>query len=242
MPVVFTSALGISSEEGGAQLGEILNAATALSSEDNFGITQSSQVWIDHVVRESQGALGVVWDSLEELFPAGMLDAMFDSYTKLLKSFSTEDIKLEHSIAVDLPDTQGIVRDNVNNTSTVISELFLDELFRRKADQFPTNIAIKNNDIVITYKQLDIACKNLADHLFAHNPDRSRPVAIIMDKGWEQIVAALSILYSGGIYLPIDAGLPIERIKTIIEKSSARHVITQPSHSEKLSRLKGLIR
>jgi amino acid adenylation domain-containing protein len=47
-------------------------------------------------------------------------------------------------------------------------------------------------------------------------------------KGWEQAVAVLGILYAGGAYLPIDPGLPGERVRAILADGGVRFCVTQP--------------
>ncbi|MBW3667580.1 MAG: non-ribosomal peptide synthetase, partial [Actinobacteria bacterium] len=68
-PVVFTSALS---------LGELFDEHV----RQCFGVpgwttSQTPQVWLDCQVTEREQGLFVNWDAVEELFPEGMLDAMF---------------------------------------------------------------------------------------------------------------------------------------------------------------------
>ncbi|HXO41096.1 MAG TPA: condensation domain-containing protein, partial [Thermoanaerobaculia bacterium] len=80
MPVVFTSTLTL-----GGPGGEPENAVAALGElRQVYGAGQTSQVWLDHQVSEQEGGLVFVWDAVEELFPAGMLDDMFAAYVELL--------------------------------------------------------------------------------------------------------------------------------------------------------------
>ncbi|HEY6324239.1 MAG TPA: condensation domain-containing protein, partial [Thermoanaerobaculia bacterium] len=74
MPVVFTSTLTMA----GAP-------SAALPGEAGYGISQTPQVLLDHQVGEHGGALVYNWDAVEELFPAGLLDAMFAAYGGLLE-------------------------------------------------------------------------------------------------------------------------------------------------------------
>ena len=53
-------------------------------------------------------------------------------------------------------------------------------------------------------------------------------VAIVMEKGFEQIVAALAVLETGRAFLPISAGQPDQRIQTILRQAGARVALTQP--------------
>ncbi|MFE0155382.1 amino acid adenylation domain-containing protein [Nonomuraea sp. NPDC059007] len=53
------------------------------------------------------------------------------------------------------------------------------------------------------------------------------PVAILMDKGWEQVVAALGILLAGAAYLPVDTGQPPARRARILADAGVDTVLTQ---------------
>ena len=56
-----------------------------------------------------------------------------------------------------------------------------------------------------------------------------------MEKGWEQVAAALGVLQAGMAYLPIDAALPQARIDYLLGDGQARLVLTQPQFVETLS-------
>src|SRR5258708_276281 len=53
-------------------------------------------------------------------------------------------------------------------------------------------------------------------------------VAVVMEKGWEQVVGVLGVLLSGAAYLPIDPKLPQERLTFLLEHGEIEIVITQP--------------
>src|SRR5436305_1996512 len=81
MPVVFTSILG---------------QQTALThptpwQEIVYFVTQTPQVWLDHQVMEQAGNLVFYWQVVEELFPVGLIDEMFDAYTQLLQRLASEE-------------------------------------------------------------------------------------------------------------------------------------------------------
>ncbi len=73
MPVVFTSTLGD------------LGAGMAWAGTMGYLATETSQVYLDNRIAESNGALVYGWDVLEEYFPPGVLAAMFQSYEELLR-------------------------------------------------------------------------------------------------------------------------------------------------------------
>ena len=55
-----------------------------------YMISQTPQVWLDQVVFEEAGALVYSWDAVEELFPEGLLDDMFEAYCGLLRRLADE--------------------------------------------------------------------------------------------------------------------------------------------------------
>jgi amino acid adenylation domain-containing protein len=70
-------------------------------------------------------------------------------------------------------------------------------------------------------------------------------VAVLMDKGWRQVVTAIGVLRAGGSYLPMDAKkLPPQRQQQIVEASGAALVVCDSVGAEKgqwLREKKGLL-
>ncbi|MBD2254651.1 non-ribosomal peptide synthetase, partial [Nostoc parmelioides] len=83
MPVVFTSTLTQDyqqTEDNRNWQGELI-----------YSLSQTSQVYFDHQVGEVAGALVFNWDTIDELFPPGMLDEMFHTYRNLLEQLVKPD-------------------------------------------------------------------------------------------------------------------------------------------------------
>ncbi|HKI01152.1 MAG TPA: non-ribosomal peptide synthetase, partial [Thermoanaerobaculia bacterium] len=75
----------------------------------------------------------------------------------------------------------------------------------------------------------------LASELRAAGAERNRLVAIVMEKGWEQAAAALAVLEAGAAYLPIDPGLPAERLTYLLANGGVRIALTQPALAASLA-------
>ncbi len=84
MPVVFTSMLP--DDASGTR-----PRPEAWLGESVYGISQTPQVWLDHMVMEDAGQLAIVWDAVDEIFPDGMLDAMFGAYIGLLRRLAVSN-------------------------------------------------------------------------------------------------------------------------------------------------------
>jgi hypothetical protein len=87
MPVVFTSALSNAGAGAPAGLPDPMSSA----GEMVYSVSQTPQVWLNNQVFEEQGTVAFNWEVVEELFPAGMLDAMFRAYVELLEELTDDD-------------------------------------------------------------------------------------------------------------------------------------------------------
>jgi amino acid adenylation domain-containing protein len=221
MPVVFTSTLDTldraRTDEAAAWLGDPL-----------FGISRTPQVWLDHSVSERQGSLVLNWDAVEELFPAGMLDdfvaanaALLERLTRGTSAASAQDLEI-------IPPQQLARRRRKNQTDAPLSSMTLGSIFTETATLNPEQLAIVAGDRGVSYAELDRRSRNLAEELRRRGAKPNSLVAIVMEPGWEQVVAALGIVRSGAAYVPVDATLPAERRFRLLAHSEASIAITQP--------------
>jgi len=220
MPIVFTSALG--QDPGGGERASRNEERTG----QVYGISQTPQVWLDHQVIERGGALIFNWDAVEEIFPRGLLDDLFAAYCLLLETLvRTEDWRRVARPGV--PEAQFAARQAVNATAGPIPEERLQTLFSDRAAQHPDRPAVIAPDRTLTYGELDRRSNQLAHRLREIGVARNELVAVVMEKGWQQVVAVLAILKSGAAYLPIDPDLPRQRMHHLLDRGQARATLTQ---------------
>lgn len=98
----------------------------------------------------------------------------------------------------------------------------------RTASQSPSQVAYRFTNKELTYSELNNQAHSLANYLVndlgvAHG-DR---VGIYLHKGLAQPLAVFAILRAGGVYVPLDAAAPVERIGRILNSCTPRVVITQ---------------
>ncbi len=214
MPVVFTSTLLDLSQLG--WMGEIV-----------YWITQTPQVWLDCQVYEQHGGLVFSWDAVEDLFPSGLLQSMFGAYQTLLRQLAEQPETWQQSSVALLPMDQLQQRDAINATATTIPDALLHTLFNRRATQQPEQIAVIAGDRTLTYGELHDQSHQLGYWLRQRGARPNQLVAVVMEKGWEQIVAVLGVLQAGAAYLPIDPALPLERLHYVLTDGDVHLVLTQ---------------
>ncbi|WP_284051775.1 non-ribosomal peptide synthetase [Kibdelosporangium philippinense] len=214
VPVVFTSALGLGDTE--------------LSSgfpPKVFGLSQSPQVLLDNQVTESGGSLVLTWDAVEAQFPAGVLDAMFDAYRRLLDSLV--DSEWSGARPALLPDAQRAVRTAVNATARELPVALLHEPFFRLARLKPDAIALLWADGSLSYGELADQALRIAGTLRAKGVRPGEVVAVSLPKGPAQIAAVLGVLAAGAAYVPVGIDQPPVRRERMLQVAQARVVIAQ---------------
>jgi pyochelin synthetase len=227
MPVIFTSTLGF------AGIGQETLTFSHFG-ELVYGISQASQAWMDIQVWEEQETLTFNWDVVEELFPAGAIAEMFAAYCDLLQHLADDDAIWHEQNPQLLPPVQLLAREAVNATDAPISEALLHELFADRVFQAPDNIAVIAAGKSLTYRELSDRSNCLGYRLRQLGAQPNQLIGVVMEKGWEQIVAVMGILASGAAYVPIAPDLPPERLQYLLKHSDIEIVLTQSWLDDKL--------
>ncbi|MBE9049089.1 amino acid adenylation domain-containing protein [Nostocales cyanobacterium LEGE 11386] len=231
MPVVFTSMLtqeSLSREKFTDNSSSAQSASIHRLGELTYMITQTPQVYLDHQVYETAGTLVFSWDAVEEVFPPGLLDDMFTAYSNFLENLANHDQLWQTPTRQLLPTAHIAQQAAINATQVQLAEsTLLHDLFLAQVPLHPQKAAIVTPHCNLTYQELSLRVYQLAHQLRQLGTRPNQLVAIVMTKGWEQILASLSILVAGAAYVPIDPNLPQERCWHLLQQSEVKVVLTQ---------------
>jgi amino acid adenylation domain-containing protein/non-ribosomal peptide synthase protein (TIGR01720 family) len=221
VPVVFTSLLGL--DAAGGQAG----AGGELGGREVYSVSQTPQVFLDHQVEEVGGALIYSWDVLEELFPKGMMDEMFAAYGGWIERLA-EDAAAWHGVQPLLAPAELALRAAWNATAAALPETTLDAMVAAQAARSPSATAVVVADRSLTYEELERRARRVAWRLRATGATPNRLVAVVLEKGWQQVVATLAVLQAGAAYLPVDPQLPAERLSFLLVEGDVEAALTLP--------------
>ncbi|HYO81171.1 MAG TPA: AMP-binding protein, partial [Bryobacteraceae bacterium] len=192
------------------------------------GVTQTSQVWLDCGVWEADHALLCNWDVVLDVYPQGLLQEVFAAYWTLVRRLADEDEIWNEPVIDLLPTATRELVKVANETQAPVSDETLLSLFTRQLQETPEAPAVITTGRQVSYRELGAHAAFVQSRLLEHGVGKNQLVAIVMDKGWEQIAAALGIVAAGAAYLPIDPVLPEQRIRYLLEHGQVSHVFTQP--------------
>ncbi|MDQ1352318.1 MAG: hypothetical protein QG657_2624, partial [Acidobacteriota bacterium] len=125
-----------------------------------------------------------------------------------------------------------------NNTAAVFpADKTIPEIFAAQVEKTPDHIAVfghgltrtntVNNNMIITYRQLDELSNHLAQLLNEKGIVTDDVVGLKVGPSVEMPIGILGILKSGGAYLPIAPELPRERIDYMLKDSAAKILINK---------------
>ena len=231
MPVVFTSGLFESSINQEDVVQEASSSSDVLSPKNRiYSITQTPQVWLDHQVGEQDGKLVFNWDVVEELFPAGVIDEMFQAYCRLVRRLAEEEGVWQERTGelVPVPAKQLEKRAAMNATEKERKGgVLLQTLFEEQAERRPEQVAVISRTRELSYGELEEGGERIGRWLRERGARRNQLVGVVMEKGWEQIAGVMGVLKSGGAYVPIAAELPQERVEYLLKHGEVKLVLTQ---------------
>ncbi|MFF4422369.1 amino acid adenylation domain-containing protein [Streptomyces sp. NPDC001549] len=109
----------------------------------------------------------------------------------------------------------------------------LHTLFEREAARTPEKVAVICAGQEVTYRELDAWAQDIADRL---RPDvePGTPVGVCVERSPSMVAALLGVLKAGGCYVPLDPGLPPERIAYIVRDAGLRTVVAGPGGRDRL--------
>ncbi|MEU8108760.1 amino acid adenylation domain-containing protein [Nonomuraea muscovyensis] len=214
-PVVFTSGVGL------AGPGE---APAAWLGTDVFGVSQTPQVLLDHIVWDEGGRLRIAWDAVDGALPAGFVPGMLAAHVRLLRRLASEaELWTDPSLGWDpsfLPE------EELPGGAFGSAGPLLDDPLRAAAALAPDAPALLDSTTEVNAGTLAERVTRTGRALAGLGLGPGDLVAVCADKGIAQVTALLGILAAGAAYVPVEPSWPAGRIAAVCAKGSVRHALT----------------
>lgn len=187
------------------------------------------------LVSEHSNGMDFTFEYNTDLFLEETIARMANGYLSLLMACITQnDVPISH---IDyLPENERALLRQFNQTESLFKEnnLTLDELCLKSFQQYSDKVAIINDTVRLTFKEVDHFSSQLAHKLVFSKVHNNKLVAVVMEKGWEQVIAILAVLKAGAAYLPINIHDPIDRIEEVLGLGKVKIILSQSRFHEKL--------
>ncbi|WP_162952662.1 non-ribosomal peptide synthetase [Streptomyces hundungensis] len=217
-PVVFTSALSMG-ELFGPDVRDVLGEPAWMSS-------QTPQVWMDLQVVEEADGIRLNWESVDALFPDGVVEDMFRAFRTLVSGLTAPGADWDGPLPELLPAHRRRVRERVNATTRALPDAPLHSAFFATAATDPDRPALLWRGGRLGYGEVAERALRLAGLLREQGLAPGGTVLVTLPKGPDQIVATLGVLAAGGVHVPVGVDQPAERRARIRASSGARFEVT----------------
>ncbi|MFD7907005.1 amino acid adenylation domain-containing protein [Kitasatospora sp. NPDC059747] len=158
------------------------------------------------VVGEKHGAAGMtlVWDYDADLFDESEAVLLSERLLDLLRAY------------LDRPEEPlaALAAPTMESVETAVEPADLDPA----AAHDPTSLALLAGTERITYGELDRRVSELAERLRAAGVEPGQPVAAVLPRGVDSVVALLACLRHGAVYAPLSSEDPAARLGLLLER------------------------
>ncbi|WP_340614994.1 non-ribosomal peptide synthetase [Xenorhabdus thailandensis] len=220
-PVVFSNTLTANLDNVVADIG--WTEATQVYSSN-----QTPQIWLENQIVRVDEHVQINWNTVNELFPDGMVETMLDAYMALITTCAEDDSIWDQNVSlVKLPASDLLERTKANATDTELDIKLLHEMVLQAAGKFPNAIALIQGEKQVTYAEMANRAYAIAQQLRTAVPIHPNDiVAVSLPQSPELVIGLLGVLMSGAAYVAIDPQLPAERRMSLLNRCSAKGIVT----------------
>ena len=124
--------------------------------------------------------------------------------------------------------------DRINDTERVLTDQYMPEKLRDAFVRGGERTAVITTQKEYSFHELGRDVSRTAAYFLQQGIGTGCTVALMFRKSYEQLAAALSVIYSGAAYTPIEYDLPKERIAESLATSHAVLLVTDAQNKAKL--------
>ncbi|RKH23519.1 non-ribosomal peptide synthase/polyketide synthase, partial [Corallococcus sp. CA031C] len=174
-----------------------------------------------------EGFMGALKYSAE-LFAPATVSRMARHFQALLEALTTRpDVRLSE-LSLLTPDERQQLLHTWNDTAAEpVPTTTFPAAFEHQAALTPSAPAVRYEDTVLSFAQLNARANQLARHLRTLGVGPEVRVALRIERSVDMVVAALGVMKAGGAYVPLDPSWPTQRLDFALRDSQAPVLLTQ---------------
>jgi amino acid adenylation domain-containing protein len=164
--------------------------------------------------------------------PQRLIDYMTVALQSLVSALeSAPDTRALALEIVGEQERRTLVRDFNATHTNYPRDALVHELFEQQTMQSPRVIAARWEDCSVTYDELNRRANQWAQWLIKRGVRPGECVPVAIPRSIESLVVQLALLKCGGVYVPIDSSLPLDRQQFMIGDCHASRMVRAPDDS-----------
>jgi amino acid adenylation domain-containing protein len=191
-------------------------------------VMKAAKIDLTVAIVEAGRDLVVATEYDRELFEPATIERLIGHYGNILKGIVEEEERAVSELSLLSDEEREQIVEEWNQTARMYpGEECLHELFAKQARQAPERIAVVSEWEQVSYRELNRRANQLGRYLQRLGVGPEVVVGLCLERSVEMVVGALGALKAGGVYLPLDAESPLERLGYMLEDAGVGAVLTQ---------------
>jgi amino acid adenylation domain-containing protein len=175
------------------------------------------------------------------LFDRSTVRRFIGSFCSMLYSFCAHpDARVSELGTISAEEEKRMVEEWNATAHGYERESLIQETIEEQAATRPEDCAVVYAGRQMSYGELNRKANQVAHLLRQRGVGPGTFVGIVMDRSAEMVVGTLAVLKSGGAYVPMEPGYPVQRKQWIISSLAVKCVLSQSWQSERLKVLDGV--
>ncbi|HEU4834422.1 MAG TPA: amino acid adenylation domain-containing protein [Pyrinomonadaceae bacterium] len=188
------------------------------------------------MVAENDGALTGSFEYNTDLFEAATIKRLAQHFEVLLRSIAAGASRNIFALPLLTAAEQHQLLTEWNDTAAAYPPgQCMHDLFEDQVRRTPDAPAVTIGETTISYAGLNAKANQLGHYLRALGIGPEMRVAVLMNRSIELVAGLLGILKAGGVYVPLDAQYPHDRLRYLLADAQAQLVLTERRWADLLS-------
>ncbi len=170
------------------------------------------------------------------LFEAATAEKILKNYSTLLTSaVASPEATVGALEMLDAAEKKLLMETWTDTAFPLDRTQSLHQLFEARVAEFPDCVAVADDEVSLTYRELDARANQLAHYLLAQGVVTEEPVPFFLGRTVRAIVAIIGILKAGAAYVPLDLLDPPGRRERVLSVLKPRMILTEGELAPQLS-------
>lgn len=212
--------------------------------ELDLGLNPPQMLMMPSVYQDEHGALGCKLQAVEDVFPPGLIQDLWGTYTRLLERLADDEALWDSTELGLTPAAHLDRRASSRPAPEPLSRETLVSLVAARAAARPRAEAVSADGRTLSQGELWERARRLAGWIRSTvqslGATPGEPVAVLLDGGWQQPLTILAALVSGAPCLPLDGHLSAAALRSVLRRAGVRLALGRTAHAPLLDQIEGL--
>jgi len=188
---------------------------------------------------ETEGGLTASMEYNTDLFSSDSMSRMLHHYELILHDMTARPDATIDELRLLTDGAEQLLLNDWNRGSRLsVPDRSFPQLFEAQVSATPDRVAAVCMNRRVTYQELNRRANRVAHALRLKGVEPETVVALLGDRDLDYLAMLLGIFKAGGLYLPLDAGHPDQRLAHMLAESLPRVLLTTGTYRQRVMPLR----